>query len=109
MKTLSNSELTIKVSPHGAELCSIWCNGKEYLWQADPAFWKRHSPVLFPIVGSVWENKYRHEGNSYTLTQHGFARDMDFELILERENEVYYRLVDNEEAHQKYPSLSALR
>ena len=54
MKTLSNSELTIKVSPHGAELCSILRDGKEYLWQADPAFWKRHSPVLFPIVGSVW-------------------------------------------------------
>ena len=58
MTTLSNSELTIKVSPHGAELCSIVCNEKEYLWQADPAFWKRHSPVLFPIVGSVWENEY---------------------------------------------------
>ena len=49
MTTLSNSELTVKVSPHGAELCSIVCNEKEYLWQADPAFWKRHSPVLFPL------------------------------------------------------------
>ena len=57
MKTLSNSELTIKVSPNGAELCSILRDGKEYLWQADPAFWKRHSPVLFPIVGSVWESR----------------------------------------------------
>lgn len=55
MKTISNKQLTIQVSPHGAELCSIVANGKEYLWQADPAFWKRHSPVLFPIVGSVWE------------------------------------------------------
>lgn len=53
MKTISNEQLTIQVSPHGAELCSILANGKEYLWQADPAFWKRHSPVLFPIVGSV--------------------------------------------------------
>lgn len=103
MTTLSNSELTIKVSPHGAELCSIMCNGKEYLWQADPAFWKRHSPVLFPIVGSVWENEYRHEGNAYALTQHGFARDMDFELLFERENEVRYRLTDNAETHKKYP------
>ena len=53
MKTISNSQLSIQVSSHGAELCSIISNGKEYLWQADPAFWKRHSPVLFPIVGSV--------------------------------------------------------
>ena len=54
MKTVSNQELTIRVSEHGAELSSIVANatGKEYLWQADPAFWKRHSPVLFPIVGA---------------------------------------------------------
>ena len=103
MKTISNKQLTIQVSPHGAELCSIVANGKEYLWQADPAFWKRHSPVLFPIVGSVWENEYRNEGIPYTLTQHGFARDMEFTLISEKEDEVRYRLVSNEETLHKYP------
>ena len=103
MKTISNKQLTIQVSPHGAELCSIVANGKEYLWQANPAFWKRHSPVLFPIVGSVWENEYRNEGIPYTLTQHGFARDMEFTLISEKEDEVRYRLVSNEETLHKYP------
>ena len=103
MKTISNKQLTIQVSPHGAELCSIVANGKEYLWQADPAFWKRHSPVLFPIVGSVWENEYRNEGIPYTLTQHGFARDMEFMIVAEKEDEVRYRLVSNEETLQKYP------
>lgn len=73
------------------------------MWQADPAFWKRHSPVLFPIVGSVWQNEYRHEGTSYTLTQHGFARDKEFDLILERDDEVRYRLTDDEETRKKYP------
>ena len=101
MKTISNKQLTIQVSPHGAELCSIVANGKEYLWQADPAFWKRHSPVLFPIVGSVWEHEYRNEGIPYTLTQHGFARDMEFTLISEKEDEVRYRLVSNEETLHK--------
>ncbi|WP_294593394.1 aldose 1-epimerase family protein [uncultured Bacteroides sp.] len=103
MKTLSNSQLTIQVSSHGAELCSIFCNGKEYLWQADPTYWKRHSPVLFPIVGSVWENEYRHEGQKYVLTQHGFARDMDFELVSQTANEIRYRLTDSEETKAKYP------
>ena len=103
MKTISNKQLTIQVSPHGAELCSIVANGKEYLWQADPAFWKRHSPVLFPIVGSVWENEYRNEGIPYTLTQHGFARDMEFMIVAEKEDEVRYRLVSNEETLKKYP------
>ncbi len=103
MKTLSNSELTIRVSPHGAELCSICCGGKEYLWQADPVYWKRHSPVLFPIVGSVWQNEYRYEENTYLMSQHGFARDMDFALIYESDNEIRYRLTDNEDTLQRYP------
>lgn len=70
MKTISNQELTIRVAEHGAELSSIVANatGKEYLWQADPAFWKRHSPVLFPIVGSVWNAEYRNEGTVYPLS-----------------------------------------
>lgn len=81
MQTLKNDILSIAVDNHGAELTSINKNGVEYLWQADPAFWKRHSPVLFPIVGSVWEGKYIVDGKQYSLGQHGFARDMDFELI----------------------------
>ena len=103
MKILSNSELTIKISPHGAELCSIYCHGHEYLWQADPAYWKRHSPVLFPIVGSVWNGRYCHEGHVYPLSQHGFARDMDFQLLSESPTEVHYRLEDSAETREKYP------
>ena len=103
MNTLSNSALTLQVSPHGAELCSIVHQGHEYLWQADPAFWKRHSPVLFPIVGSVWQSQYLHQGKAYTMSQHGFARDMDFELIHESADELRYRLTDTEETRKKYP------
>lgn len=108
MKTLTNQELSIRVSRHGAELCSILCNGKEYLWQADPAYWKRHSPVLFPIVGSLWEGEYRHNGQAYRLGQHGFARDMDFELVREAADELRYRLTDSEETLRKYPFPFAL-
>jgi galactose mutarotase-like enzyme len=103
MKILSNDKLCIQVSNHGAELCSIFANGKEYLWQADPVFWNRHSPVLFPIVGKVWDNTYRHNGDTYSLSQHGFARDMDFTLIAEKDDELSYRLTSNEDTLKKYP------
>lgn len=103
MKTLKNQELVIAVADHGAELCSIVRNGREYLWQADPAFWARHSPVLFPIVGRVWQNKYRVDGVEYSLPQHGFARDMEFALIGETESELRYRLESSEETLAKYP------
>ena len=103
MEILSNSELTIKVNSFGAELSSIIANGQEYLWQADPTFWKRHSPVLFPFVGSVWEGSYHHKSKEYPMGQHGFARDMEFELVSQSNEEVSYRLLSTPETLQKYP------
>ncbi len=103
MHILKNETLTVQVKDHGAELASIKKGSTEYLWQADPSFWGRHSPVLFPIVGSVWEKKYRVEGKEFELGQHGFARDMDFEFVEGNESEVRYRLVSNEDTLKKYP------
>lgn len=103
MKTLSNDKITVRISSHGAELTSIRANGTEYLWQADPAFWGRHSPVLFPIVGRVWNNIYRNEGKEYELGQHGFARDMDFKLTHESDDSATYILESNEDTLKKYP------
>lgn len=103
MKTLTDNILTVEVSDHGAELQSIRKGSVEYLWQGDPAYWGRRSPVLFPIVGSVWEKKYRVDGKEYELGQHGFARDMDFALVSESESEVRYRLESTEDTLKKYP------
>ncbi len=108
MQTLKNEVLTVQVKEHGAELASIKKGSTEYLWQADPAFWGRHSPVLFPIVGSVWEKKYRVDGKEFELGQHGFARDMDFTLISANDTEVRYLLTSNEDTLKKYPWRFAL-
>lgn len=72
-QTLSNKLLTVTASSVGAELQSIRSNltGHEYLLQGDPFYWKRRSPILFPIVGTVWD------GKEYAMNQHGFARDMN--------------------------------
>lgn len=103
MVTLSNDLLSIAVKEHGAELASIKKGEREYLWQAYPEYWKRHSPVLFPIVGSVWNSEYRSHGNTYQLGQHGFARDMNFSLVSKNDTEVWFELVSNDETKQKYP------
>lgn len=103
MHTLKNDILTVEVSSHGAELTSIRKGSTEYLWQADPAFWGRHSPVLFPIVGSVWEGEYRVDGQTYRLGQHGFARDMEFTLVSSSETEIRFRLDSDMETLKKYP------
>ena len=103
MHTLENEILTVKVKEHGAELCSIVKGDTEYLWQADPAFWGRHSPVLFPIVGSVWNGRYHVADKEFALGQHGFARDMDFEKVNGSDSEVRYRLVSSDETVARYP------
>ena len=103
MTILSNETLRVEVSAHGAELQSIRKGDVEYLWQGDSRYWGRRSPVLFPIVGSVWEARYRVEGTEYQLGQHGFARDMDFTLVCATDTEVRYRLESSDETLAKYP------
>lgn len=103
MQTLKNEMLTIQVSEHGAELQSIRKDDYEYLWQGNPEYWGRRSPVLFPIVGSVWEKCFRVDGKVYEMGQHGFARDMDFELVSAADTEVWYRLESSEKTLSAYP------
>ena len=69
---------SIQVSTHGAELQSLIANGREYLWQGDPAYWGRRAPILFPIVGRLAKDILRIDGREYTMKQHGFARDAEF-------------------------------
>lgn len=110
MKTLKNTALTLNISHHGAELTSIRDSfGREFLWQADPAFWKRHSPVLFPIVGSLWDKHFRVNGREYEMGQHGFARDMDFRLVSESDDEMWFELKSSPETLAKYPYEFTLR
>ena len=61
----SNDNLTIEVSEHGAELTSLRCDGHEYLWNCDAAYWNRHSPVLFPVVGKPYNNELHIDGKRY--------------------------------------------
>ena len=103
METLSNSILTVQIAEHGAELQSIKKDGKEYLWQGNAKFWGRRSPVLFPIVGRVWNNKYRHAGNTYEIGQHGFARDMDFKLTYKEYKGAVYWLESTPDTLGKFP------
>ena len=57
---LRNSELEIRVLSHGAELSGIkdLKTNEEYMWQKDPKFWAKSSPVLFPFVGILKDGRY---------------------------------------------------
>lgn len=78
---LSNDKITVEVNEQGAELLSLKKEGREYLWNGDPAYWNRHAPILFPAVGKPYNNELHVDGNAYPMKQHGYARDSEFEVL----------------------------
>jgi galactose mutarotase-like enzyme len=102
--TISNSILTAQIKHTGAELCSLKDNSNtEYIWSGNPDFWGKHSPVLFPIVGTLKKNSYHYNGTEYQLSRHGFAREMEFELIDKQESSATFSLASSDETLKKYP------
>lgn len=109
MPTISNNNITAEISLHGAEMIRLQKNGKDLLWNADPTYWKRNAPILFPIVGKVFDGKYLVDGKEYQLPQHGFARDMDFVVVSQKAESISLELKSNAETLAKYPFEFVLR
>ena len=105
MQTLLNSSrLKVTINHFGAEVCSIKNNaGIEFMWQAHKDVWPRHAPVLFPIVGRLKDNSYTFNNTQYQLSQHGFARDKNFELVERTENSCVFQLVADDGSKKNYP------
>lgn len=102
--TISNSNLSAQIKHLGAELFSLKSDQKkEYIWDGNPAFWGKHSPILFPIVGSLQNNSYLYNNQKYHLNRHGFAREMEFELIEKTEESATFSLRSTIETKKTYP------
>jgi galactose mutarotase-like enzyme len=109
MNRLSNSQLTVIVQPDGAELRSIQdAAGSEYLWQADPAIWNRHAPILFPIIGKLRNGHYELDGKTFSMPKHGFARTSIFQLIDKKTDQLVFLLAPSDETRACYPFEFAL-
>ncbi len=101
--TINNGRLELSADTFGAELHSLTLGGKQYLWQCGDA-WKRYAPILFPFVCSPKDKKYKADGIEYTMpSNHGFARDMEFELVSQTKDEAWFSLKSNDETLAKYP------
>lgn len=87
----------------GAELISLKKENKEYMWSGDAAFWGKHSPVLFPIVGTLKDNTYLHAGKEYSLPRHGLARERNFAIISKEDSRVSFSLKADKVTHEVYP------
>lgn len=102
--TIKNNTLSAVINAKGAELFSLKDkNSKEFMWEGNPEFWGKHSPILFPIVGTLKKNTYVYDDITYHLPRHGFARDMVFEMIEHSDNKVVFTLYSTVETKKVYP------
>ena len=109
--TIENEYLKCEIDLHGAEVKSLIrkSDGREMMWCGDPEYWGRTSPVLFPFVGAVKDKTYRYDGKTYTIGQHGFARDKDFTMESQTNTEIWFRLTESEDTLAIYPFRFVLR
>lgn len=101
--TLTKGTLKATIHSKGAELIALHNSQREFIWDGNPDFWGKHSPILFPIVGTLKNNQYQYNGKNYTLSRHGFARDKTFTVIEQSENKVIFSLQSDAETLQNYP------
>jgi galactose mutarotase-like enzyme len=102
--TISSDELTARINPLGAELWSLSDRARrEYLTDADPAFWTGRAPLLFPIVGELAGGVLRLDGAEYPLPRHGFARRSVFELVERGASNARFALRDSGATWAIYP------
>ncbi len=102
--TLKNNTLTAQIQHLGAELISLKSNKyKEYIWEGNPEFWGKHSPVLFPIVGTLKNNTFHHNEKNYHLSRHGFAREMEFKLLKATDTSATFSIQSDEKTLKMYP------
>ncbi len=103
--TIKRGGLTAAIDSMGAQLTSLALNGNEYLWQGDPAFWGKHAPILFPIVGSLRNNTATSAAGTCEMPRHGLARIVEHKLVEVSEDgsSVTYEITDTPESLKAFP------
>lgn len=103
--TISKGGVSAEISSVGAELTSLSLDGREYLWQADPAFWGKHAPVLFPIVGSLRNDEAQSAQGMCRMPRHGLARINEHRVaeVAEDGSSVTFEFASTPETLEAYP------
>ncbi len=107
----ANSQLEV-VPERGAIITRWRVQGQEILYLdterfANPELSVRGGiPILFPICGNLPENSYTYNGKQYILKQHGFARDLPWQVTDQvSQNAASFTLTlnSNEQTRAVYP------
>lgn len=109
--SIENDFIRLTVDTHGAEAVSVVNKhtGAEMLWCGDPAVWGRHAPILFPYTGKLTGGKMIAKGMEYAGGQHGFARDVEHQLLSQTEDTLVLELQADSQTLPKWPYAFVLR
>ncbi len=102
---IENKDFSLSVKEMGAELNSFKSKktGFEFIWEGNTDIWYGQSPILFPIIGRLLDDKYRLNGEEYTMPKHGIVRKKPFKLIDKTENTLKFIQSDDENSLKEYP------
>lgn len=107
LHTIENDRLAVRISSCGAEMQSIAHVGEhaglERLWCGDPAVWKRHAPLLFPLIGRLRDGYYELDDQRFDAPVHGFCRDRAFEVERLSKEAVRFTAQEDAETLEVYP------
>ncbi|MGN0527058.1 MAG: aldose 1-epimerase family protein [Acutalibacteraceae bacterium] len=100
-----NDSFTLKVKEMGAELNSLKSKktGIEYIWCGNEKIWYGQSPILFPIIGRLLDDKYILDGKEYSMPKHGIVRKKPFTLTDSTEDSLTFVQTDDEDSLKMYP------
>ncbi|MGN0306938.1 MAG: aldose 1-epimerase family protein, partial [Lachnospiraceae bacterium] len=108
--TITSQGYEAVIETLGAELKSYRApSGKEYIWNSDPQYWMRSSPLLFPTIGNVRNNKTIINGVEYPMAKHGFCKESEFAVAEHSANRLTLSLKDNAFTRESYPFAFELR
>ncbi len=100
-----NENFSLAVKEMGAELSSLKSKktGVEYIWYGKEEIWYGQSPVLFPIIGRLLDDKYLVDGKEYSMPKHGIARKRPFELLKNDGDSLTFIQKYSDESLKNYP------
>ncbi|MCM1166641.1 MAG: aldose 1-epimerase family protein [Ruminococcus sp.] len=101
--SLKCGDCSARIAAHGAELKSLVMDGREFMWSGDPAYWPNTAPVMFPMIGTLKDNKTIILGEEYSLPKHGFTRDMELTPEDVGESSVMFSLEQSDYTKRFYP------
>ena len=101
--TIKNDSLKVEINSRGGEIWSIVKDGTEYLWQGDAKYWGDRAFNLFPYIARLTDGKYTVDGQTYSLTIHGFVNYTELNVLEQSEDSIVLGITQTAETLEKYP------